>query len=779
MKCKIHFLFFFLPLLLILNEVQAQGIRVTGKVTRRSTGEALNAATVSVKGTKLATATDASGNFALTIPTASATLVVSYAGMTIREMAVQGAGEVNIALEENTSLLNDVVVVGYGQQRRTSVTGAISTVNTKELVQAPVVDLSNALQGRVPGVITKQASGEPGSDAAAIYIRGNSTFGATMQPLFVVDGIVRTYRDFSQMDPNEVESVSILKDASSAAMFGVKGANGVILVTTRRGKAGKTIASYSFNAGFQKVTKYNNSLSSYEYGTLLNEALVNDKLPIAFTNDQLQKFKSGADPIVYPNTNWEKLVLGGTAPQMMHNLSFTGGTDKTRYFASLGYVNEDGLYKSLNYKRYNVRINLDLQVTKTTKVSIDINGRLEKKTAPTTSISDIFQHTLRNPPTIPAYYPGVGYAQVGSYVNTLRAVDPAAGYNNTENNTILTNFQLEQQIPWVKGLSLKGVLAFDKRMNYQKTWHDNVYTYTKNTSTGNFDRSPYQNPSLFENYYQDYQTELQGHINYTNRFGKHGVSALVLFLQQEKPTNQFGAGRSGYEFSLFDVLSQGPSTNAGGTITETIYGVKDRFALRSAVARVNYDYDNKYLFQASLRRDESENFAPSVRKGYFPAFSAGWVISSEKFMEATSSWMDMLKVKGSWGKLGSDALGGGARFLYLARYQTVANDYAFGGAIVPGLNPTAANPLVTWETSTKTDVGVEARFLKGLIGIEAEYFKEDRKNILATRYAQIPSSYGGPLPAENIGITVNKGFELTLTHYNTISKDLSYNLRGN
>src|SRR5882724_8100733 len=219
MKCKIHFLFFFLPLLLILNEVQAQGIRVTGKVTRRSTGEALNAATVSVKGTKLATATDASGNFALTIPTASATLVVSYAGMTIREMAVQGAGEVNIALEENTSLLNDVVVVGYGQQRRTSVTGAISTVNTKELVQAPVVDLSNALQGRVPGVITKQASGEPGSDAAAIYIRGNSTFGATMQPLFVVDGIVRTYRDFSQMDPNEVESVSILKDASSAAMF--------------------------------------------------------------------------------------------------------------------------------------------------------------------------------------------------------------------------------------------------------------------------------------------------------------------------------------------------------------------------------------------------------------------------------------------------------------------------------------------------------------------------------------------------------------------------------
>jgi TonB-linked SusC/RagA family outer membrane protein len=779
MKCKLRFLLTFLPLLFILVQVQAQSIRVTGKVTRRSNGEALTAATVSVKGTKIVTTTDASGNFALTIPTNSATLLVTYAGMIVREMAVQGAGEVNIDLEENTALLNDVVVVGYGQQRRTSVTGAISTVGTKELVQAPVADLSNALQGRVPGIITKQASGEPGGDAAAIYIRGNSTFGATMEPLFVVDGIVRTFRDFSQLDANEVESVSILKDASSAAIFGVKGANGVILVTTRRGKAGKTTASYSFNAGFQKVTKFNNSVSSYEYATLLNEALINDKQNIAFTDDQIQNFKKGTDPVLYPNTNWEKLVLGGTAPMMQHNLSLSGGTDKTRYFASLGYLNQDGLYSSLNYKRYNVRINLDIQATKTTKVSIDINGRLEKKTAPTTSISDIFQHTLRDPPTIPAYYAGVGYAQVGSYVNTLKAVDPAAGYNNTENNTILTNFQLEQQIPWVKGLSLKGVLAFDKRMNYQKVWNDNVYLYTKNTTTGNFDRSPYQNPSLNENYYQDYQTELQGHINYTNHFGKHGISAFVLLLQQEKPTNQFAAGRSGYEFSLFDVLSQGPSTNPGGTITETVSGTKDRFALRSAAARINYDYDNKYLFQASLRRDESENFAPNVRTGYFPAFSAGWVVSSEKFMEGNSSWLDFLKIKGSWGKLGSDALGGGARFLYLARYQTVANDYAFGGTAVPGLNPTAANPLVTWETSTKTDAGFEARFLKGLFGIEAEYFKEDRKNILATRSAQIPASYGGPLPAENIGITVNKGIELTLTHYNTISKDFSYNIKGN
>lgn len=766
-------------LLLVLTGAQAQNTRITGTVTRRTTSESLEGATISVKGTRVATATDKSGHFSLNAPAPNGTLVISFTGLAPREVAFQGAGDINILLEESSNnVLSDVVVVGYGQQRRSAVTGAISTVNTKELVQSPVPDLSNALQGRVPGVITKQPSGEPGSDQAQIYIRGVSTFGATMMPLFVVDGIVRDYRDFSQLDPNEVESVSILKDASSAAIFGVKGANGVILVTTRRGKAGKMTTSYSFNYGLQKVTKYNNSVDSWVYATLFNEALLNDNQPLAYTNEQIDNFRKGTDPINYPNTNWEKLVLGGTAPQMQHNLSFNGGTDKARYFASLGYLDQDGLYSSLNYKRYNIRINLDLNVTKTTKASIDIAGRLEKKTAPTTGISGIFEHTLRNPPTIPAYYPGVGYAQVGSYVNTLRAVDKAAGYNNTENNAIITTFSLEQQIPWVKGLSLKGVLAFDKRMNYQKTWNDNVYTYTKNTSTGNFDRSAYSNPSLRENYYQNYQTELQGHINYINRFGKHGVSALVLFLQQERPENSFYAGRSGYEFSFFDILDQGPATNAAGAITESLGGTKERYALRSAAARINYDFDNKYLFQASLRRDESERFAPDRRKGYFPAFSAGWVISKETFLESSSSWLDFLKVKGSWGRLGNDQIYA-PHFLYLAQYQAVPNIYAFGGNSLPGLDPTASNPIVTWETSTKTDVGLEGRIMQGLLAFEIDLFREQRDKILATRYSSVPSSYGAPLPAENLGKVLNQGIELSLSHTKNINRDLTYTVRGN
>ncbi len=784
MKFKIRSLFSIPFMLCLLCQVYAQNPQVTGKVTRKSTGEPLAGATVSIKGTNTATTTNETGSFSISLPGSGATLVVSFAGMLSQEIAVKSAGEVNFILEENAaSTLTDVVVVGYGQQKRANVTGAISTVGSKELVQAPVADLSNALLGRVTGIITKQGSGEPGRDNAQIYIRGVSTFAGSTDPLYVVDGIVRAFRDFSQLDANEVESISILKDASSAAIFGVRGANGVILVTTKRGKSGKITANYSFNYGFQKVTKFNNNLGSYEYATLLNEALHNDALPgtvvqQAYTNEQIEKFRTGEDPVLYPNTNWQKLVMGGTAPQMQHNLSFSGGADKARYFVSLGYLDQDGLYSSLNYKRYNIRMNLDLQVTRTTKVSVDLSGRLEKRVAPTTSISSIFEHTLRNPPTIPAVFPGVGYALSG-YVNTLRAIDPAAGYDNTENNSVLTNFQLEQQIPWVKGLSVKGVFAFDKRLNYRKTWNDNVYGYTKNVSTGNFDRSAYTNPSLNESYNQEYQTELQGHINYANRFGKHGVSALVLFLQQERPVNSFSAGRTGYEFSVFDILSQGPATSSTGSLTETISGGKDRFALRSAAARVNYDYDNRYLFQASLRRDESENFAPSVRRGYFPAFSAGWIVSNEEFFDAISSKVDYLKVKGSWGKLGNDAISGVNRFYYLAQYNSVANTYAFGGTSLPGLNPTASNPLVHWETSTKTDIGLEARFLKGMFGLELDFFKEERFDILATRGAQIPAAYGGPLPAENLGKVLNKGIELTITHYKAISANLSYNLRGN
>ncbi|RZM20518.1 MAG: SusC/RagA family TonB-linked outer membrane protein, partial [Pedobacter sp.] len=330
---KIRLLLILLLSTCFIQQSLAQNYSVSGKATDK-TGLPMVGVSVLIKGTTVGTTTNVQGTYTINVPSGTATLVFSYIGMISQEIVVTKSGVVDVVLDDNTDVLNEIVVVGYGSQKRSSVTGSISTVNTKELLQSPVGDLSNALAGRTPGVITKQPAGEPGSDAAQIYIRGNSTFGnATMEPLFVIDGIVRSFRDFSQMDPNEIESVNILKDASSAAIFGVKGANGVVLVTSKRGKAGKLSANYSVNYGFSEVTRLPKNLGSYEYASLYNEAKINDNANASpeFTLDRLEGFRSGSNPDLFPNTDWMDLVIGGNAPRLQHNVSLNGGTEKVKY----------------------------------------------------------------------------------------------------------------------------------------------------------------------------------------------------------------------------------------------------------------------------------------------------------------------------------------------------------------------------------------------------------------------------------------------------------------
>ena len=771
MKAKLFVML--VSMLCAATQLAAQNIQATGKVTSKVSGEPVVGATITVKGTSTVTTTDQTGAFTISVPQSRPTLIVSYVGLADQELVVSGTAPLAIVMDVRAETMNEVVVVGYGQQRRGAVTGSISTVVTKELVQSPVSDLSNALAGRVTGVITKQPGGEPGADGAQIYIRGNATFGnATMEPLFVIDGIVRGYRDFTQLDANEIESVNILKDASSAAIFGVKGANGVVLVTTKRGRAGRITASYSFNYGFSQVTRLPKNLGSYEYGVLYNEAKLNDN-PNAtpeFSLERLEAFRSGSDPDLYPNTNWMDLVLGGSAPRMQHNLSFNGGTDRVKYFASLGYLDDQGLYKSLRYKRYNVRTNLDMQVTKTTRFSVDLSGRLENRTAPPTGTFQIFEHTTRNPPTQPAIYSNGLLASPGVFPNPLSWISTDGGYNNNTNNVLLTNFQLYQEIPFVKGLSVKGVLAFDRSFSNNKAWRKYVPLYVKNPD-GTYSATPPTQASLSRNYGESQATELQGHINYERRFDRHGVSALVLFLQKTSSNSNIFGARNSYVSSAIETLNSGPALN------EVLADFEDETGLRSAAARINYDYDNKYLLQVSLRRDQSENFAPDKRTGYFPAVSVGWLVSREAFM-ANVTQVDYLKLKASHGQLGSDRIP--SRFGYYNRYNLAANNYAFGGVLVNGLAPGAlANPDVTWETSTKTDAGFETRLWKGLAGIDFTWFKERRSDILATRSLSVPLSFGGSLPSENIGIVENEGIELVLSHDNRISRNLSYNIRLN
>lgn len=772
MKFEMKTCILFLIMLLGVSVTWAQK-RVTGTVSNKASGTPLEGVTISVKGTKVMTTSVASGAFSITLPANSQTISVTYVGMTNQEVKVTGTDPIIILMEAQSEALSEVVVVGYGTQKKSNITGSISTVKTKELVQSPVGDLSNALTGRVSGVITKQTTGEPGRDAAQIFIRGNATFGGgTMEPLFVVDGIVRQYRDFSQLDPNEVESINILKDASSAAIFGVKGANGVILVTTKRGKAGKLTASYSFNYGFNKVTRLPDNLGSYDYGVLYNEAKLNDN-PNAtpeFSNERLQSFKNGTDPDRDPNTDWMNQVLGGSAARMQHNLSFSGGSEKVKYFTSLGYLDDKGLYSTLGYKRYNIRTNLDIQVTKTTRFSADIAARLENRNAPPTPTSAIFEHTMRNPPTQPARFQNGLLAAPGVYPNPLAFISEDAGYENNSDNIALTNFQLVQDIPWVKGLSLKAVLAYDRSFSYNKRWSKWVPLYVKNPDDTYSSNAP-TSPNLSKNFGEGQSLELQGHINYERRYGKHNVSGLILFLQKESSNSGLFAARNTYTSSALEILNFGPALN------EVLNDGEDRFGLKSTAARLNYDFDGRYIAQVSLRRDQSENFAPAVRTGYFPAISLGWVVSRESFMQNLKA-VNYLKFKGSTGQLGSDRIP--SRFGYYNRYNLVANNYSFGGQLVNGLEPGAiANENLTWETATKTDLGLEARLWNGLLGIDFTYFKEKRKDILTTKSLSVPFTFGGTLPQENIGIVENKGFELTLSHENKISKDFSYSLRAN
>jgi TonB-linked SusC/RagA family outer membrane protein len=731
--------------------------------------------------------------YEVTVPKPNSLLVISFLGKKSFERVVNEAGTINFALEGDNVSLSEVIVVGYGKQNKKNVSSAVSTIQTDEIKRNPVASLSNTLVGRVTGVIAKQASGEPGSDGSQIYIRGVSTFNGSTNPLFVIDGIVRSQGDFSQLNANEIESVSVLKDASSAAIFGVRGANGVVLVTTKRGKTGVMSVNYSFNYSLQSVVSLPNFSDAAEYSTLYNEALVNEKKPPRFTQDEIAKFQNGSDPINYPNTDWGKILLGGTSPMSTHNLSINGGNEKARYFVSLSYLNQQGLYSTLNNKRYNIRTNVDLQVTKTTQFGIDLSVRLEDKVSPPSGAqnnfdkqptsTDIFQQAFRNPPIFPYQFPDGKIANPVQYPNPYAFIQKEAGYAKNQNNVLLSSIHLTQDIPWVPGLSLKGVLAFDKSFGYFKTWRDNITTYAIQTD-GTFKPTPYSTPSLNEGYGQYTGTELQGQLNYNGKFGDHGFSALVLLVRKNSQTEYLNGNRNSYTSSAIDVINAGPSLNQG------LSGGTDAYGLISSAVRINYDYQGKYLLQASIRQDQSENFAPDKRKGYFPAVSVGWVASEEKFLKDLVA-VDFLKIRASYGKLGNDQIN--SRFGYYARYDLAGQSggtaggtpinfggYSFGNQYAAGLAPgPLANPNVTWESSTKTDIGVEFSLLKKLLSLEFDYFNERREGILATRNLSVPTSFGASLPTENIGIVENKGFEISLSHEKRINQNLSYRLGAN
>jgi TonB-linked SusC/RagA family outer membrane protein len=741
---------------------------ISGRITDAGSGEALPGVSLVQKGTTRGTTTDTEGRYRLDISGENPVLVVSFIGYTTEELAVGNRTQLDVTLAADLQTLSEVVVVGYGQQQKANLTGSVATVKTRELVQAPVANISNALVGRLPGLIAVQSTGEPGSDGSSLLIRGVSTFGSSSAPLIVIDGIPRPDYGFSQIDPNEIESISILKDAASAAVFGVRGANGVILVTTKRGKAGKTNLNFSARTDWQMPTRMPEYLDSYNMALLLNEAYRNEGKPELYSPQALEAFRTGSNPDVYPNTDWAKEALRSSAPQQQYNLSASGGTDKIRYFVSAGHLDQQGLLEKNRFKRYNLRSNIDANVTATTRVSLDISGRAEDRQYPYKDANQTFWFLNRNRPTAAAYYSN---GLPGNYIGENPAEAPRHGYKKDMRYVFQGMASLVQQLPFVDGLSLKGVLAYDSQFRTYNQWNEPFSLYNYNATTDQYTALPTGPASLSQSFDQVTNLTTEAHVNYARTFGKHDVSALVLFTQTDTRFANLQAARANYTQTTLDQLF------AGNDAFQTNTGGADQRARRGYVGRVNYAYGNRYFLEANFRYDGSENFPREKRWGFFPSFSAGWRISDEAFMRSTAKAIDFLKIRASWGRLGNDAIG---RFKYLSTYS-YSQGYVFGQnpQQVKGLRQgELPNQNITWEVATSSNIGLEGSLWKGRLGFELDYFYKRTSNILTKRNLAVPATLGAQLPFENAGIQDNRGVEAALTHQNQIGA-VTINLRGN
>ncbi|MCF0053442.1 TonB-dependent receptor [Dyadobacter sp. LJ53] len=737
---------------------------ITGVVSDEK-GEALPGVSVIIKGTQRGSVTGTDGKYELAVEDDAAVLIFSFVGYESQELTVGSRTTMDIALKASIKALSEVVVVGYGTQKKTSVTAAVSTLKGEQLAATPLTNLSNGLGGRVSGVIAKQASGEPGRDGSSIYIRGVSSTGNN-QPLLVVDGIPR---NFQQLDPNTIETFTVLKDAAAVAPYGVAGANGVVLVTTKRGKTGTPSLTYNAYVGFQNPTVMPDYLNGYDFATLKNAAARNAGLPVPYTDEALQKFKDGSDNDSYPSENYVKELVNRNAVITTHNIELSGGAERIKYYASFGYQYQAGMWPSTSSRRYNLAMNLDAQVTKTTKISFSLNGRLQKSQYPSIRTSRIFELIgYATPQNGPLFFSN---GMNGSYVTGSIY---NSGYQKTNTTDLYTQLSVEQVIPFIPGLVAKGTIAYDPTMMMDKIWTVPVHLATINPVTkvitdGIFGAAK---ASLNQNYRQYQQLTYQASLNYARSFGKSSIGALAVFEAKANDTIVLGASRRNYNLGI-DELNMGSSSNADMTTN----GTASLGRQMGLVYRVTYDYADKYLFEASGRYDGSYYFSPDNRFGFFPAFSVGWRLSEENFVKQNLHWIDNLKLRGSYGEVGALA---GSAFQYMSTYSVAGPAYVIGGNAVQAIRErNEPNPNITWERAKKTDIGIEATLWKGLLNIEADYFHEKRSNMLVNPDVIVPSEYGIGLSQVNAGIMQNQGIDLSLGSSHRFSSDLRVSLNGN
>ena len=751
------------------EKISSQQQRIISGTVVGSDKSPLIGVTVLVKGTAAGALTDLNGKYSIVMPENSQILVFSFIGLETQEIPIGTSNVYNVTLVESNLVLDEVVVVGYGVQKKESVVGAITQVNNASIMKSGTTNITNAIAGKLSGVLTIQQSGEPGNNASEIIVRGLSSWNSS-KPLVLVDGVER---DFSDLDPNEINTVSVLKDASATAVFGAKGANGVIIVNTKRGSVGKTSFEVSTSYGLQKATRLPDHISSYTTASLMNVAKMNDQLfTDLFSQDVLDEYyqpSSRLNSIRYPDVNWFEETTNKFASTYDANINIKGGTKFVKYFISTGYVYEGSFFKgyedgfqntSYNYSRYNYRANLDFNLTKSTQLSLNIGGDIGIKNQPSGfSWKDLY---FTSGSRFPAYFPEWMLAEVpdqyypdavgirlseslGEHHGNPYTTLNSGAFNKYQSSKLFTDLILEQQLDkFVKGLSLKGKVSLSTYYNHRSLYSSysrpryQIYYEKIGTSSNPWFRTGEGNEywenspldvnvgGLEDGYYADWYYEFS--LNYNRTFGSHNFSALLLTNRQEK-----------------DLETQFPYYNA------------------AVVGRVAYDFKHKYLLEVNLGYTGSERFAPGNRYGFFPSGAIGWVVSEEQFFKNSVPWMSKLKVRYSDGLVGSDYAS--SRWLYMSDYYKDSRGYI--------LEDKAANSSAQWEEARKRDMGLEFGFLNNDLLFSIDLFDEQRSKILLT--PQSTTLYvGNAFKDLNIGSLKKHGIEIEAEYHRNVNRNFNY-----
>jgi TonB-linked SusC/RagA family outer membrane protein len=769
----------FLSLFFLSALITYAQVNIRGKVVD-ATGETLIGVNVILKDTRQGTVTNIDGEFSLSAPSTNSTLVFSYVGYRQLELPLNGRNYVMVTLEQDTELLDEVIVVGYGTQRRTSVTGAVSTLSDTELIKAPIVGVTNVLGARVAGVTSLQQSGQPGQDAASLLVRGE---GAT----YIVDGVIRS---INEIDPNEIESISILKDATSASVYGLN-ATSVVIVTTKRGKDGKLGISYNGNYGISQNANQINWLDGPGYAYWYNMAREMDGDDPVFTSAQVDKMKAGLDG--WGNTNWYKEVFG-VGRNMNHNVSATGGTEKVKFFSSLSTFQQKGNVDNFNYTRYNLRANIDAKLTNHLTMVMNVAGRLDEHDRPSFSANpedwhNIPQQAVRALPYIPKKITAADGKEYFTSTRTASSpVSPLAaiyesGYSRPRNTTIQTNFALNYDAPWMEGLSLKFMGAYDKFFQFNKSLiipFETMMGALPVTTTEAINYSSFKNNSgnisLTESGHSATNVVSQSSFTYDRQFDKHKINLFGLAETRNGFSNTLGATGYGLNFLELDELSMITNTTGNGEErVPSISGNSGQSRLIGFVGRLNYDYDNRYLIEASLRRDGSYLFNGMAGSQWvnLPAVSAGWRMNNEEWFQA--DWIDNLKLRGGIGKTATSAV---SAFQYLNLMNISSNALILNNQSQSMIySGTLGNPYLSWAKAITYNAGVEFMAWKGLLGVELDVFYKYQYDLLASVGGAYPPSMGGYyFSTDNVNKIDYRGFDFTITHNNKIG-DFRYGVK--